>query len=175
MIGQEMYRGNDLMSDVTGITAKDLMVEAVVTSMYAYEQQMVKLVDGDHTQDAYSVVDYLAHEGKVVKFEQYEKLNRRIFMTGNKIAERLEHFGPITCHLFKSPKEARSFSLHTDPDTVVLFMVEGRKIIESPTVSFTLNAGDYLIIPAGVKHRADNIEDSLMLSFGLEFFIAEKL
>lgn len=175
MNGQEMYRGNELLSDVTGSSAEDLMVEAVVTSIYAYEQQMVKLVDGDFTQDAFSVVDYLAHEGKVVKFEQYEKLSPLLHRVAMTIASRLGHFGPVSCHLFKSPKEARSFSLHTDPDTVVLYMVEGRKIIESPTASFTLNAGDYLIIPAGVKHRADNIEDSLMLSFGLEHFIAEKL
>ena len=161
----------------TVITADDLMVDSVVNGVYAYEQGMVKLIDNGMTQTAHGLMDYLDYDaaGKVVKIEGYEKLSLKLATFCKEVAERFKHSGPVTCHLFISPKGSNSFELHTDPDDVILHMVQGTKMLENPEHGFLITAGDTLRIPKNVEHRAVNLHSSLMLSIGLEGWITEKL
>jgi len=155
---------------------KSMRIDDVLSSPYAYEQEMVKIIlpQGD-TLTARSIMDVLKHENCVMKIEGYEKLTQRLFQFCKSTAKHLGHKGPVTCHLFKSPKGSASFPMHTDPDHVFLVMVEGTKAIETPERTWTLKAGDNLYLPAGTPHRAINVEDSIMLSVGLELFTVKKL
>jgi mannose-6-phosphate isomerase-like protein (cupin superfamily) len=158
-----------------GITESTLRVDDVLASHFPYEQGLVKYVVGGRSMDAHSPWDAVQHEDCVFKVEGYDKLNLKLFDECRYLADHFKHIGPVTCHLFKSPLGATSFPAHTDPDDVVLLMVSGAKQFETDDGVITLNEGEILFIPAGSKHRAINTESSLMLSFGLERFLVEKL
>jgi quercetin dioxygenase-like cupin family protein len=72
-------------------------------------------------------------------------------------------------------KGSKSFGLHTDPDDVIIFCIEGIKNIIVDGVKYKLKPQNSLFIPANKPHEAINEEDSLMLSFGLEKFYIEKI
>ncbi|MND22219.1 hypothetical protein D3C81_144650 [compost metagenome] len=168
------------MANVSGslfdsITESTLMVDEILSSPYPYEQQLVKIVHGNTVLDARSPMDVLSHPDRIIKIEGYERLNRTLFQTCKDLAEIMQHDGPVTCHLFKSPAESVSFPVHTDPDDVYLYMVEGSKHLILDKVVHRLERWDSLLIPRDTPHKAVNFKSSLMLSFGLERFIAEKL
>jgi len=54
-------------------------------------------------------------------------------------------------------------------------MVKGTKTFVTPENIIDLKPGEALFIPANTEHKALNSEDSLMISFGLEKFIVDKL
>jgi mannose-6-phosphate isomerase-like protein (cupin superfamily) len=158
-----------------GITEQLLSVDALLSSQYPYDQGLIKIVRDGGSFDAFSLMDVLSSEDKPIKVEAMERFNQKLYDECYRLASYFDHFGPVTCHLFKSPKDSTSFPLHEDLDDVVVHMVRGKKIFESPSGDFELLEGESIFIPRGVKHRAVNVEDSLMLSFGLERFIIEKL
>lgn len=164
---------NDFTFD--GITEAGLKLDEVLASHTFYEQGLVKYLFLNQTQDAYGPMDYVQHSENVFKIEGYEKFNLKTFEECRRLTQHFNHIGPVTCHLFKSPKGAISFPRHTDPDNVVLYMVSGRKEFEHDGGVLTLEQGEILFIPAGTAHRAVNTEASVMLSFGLERFLVEKL
>ncbi|MNZ96339.1 Cupin domain protein [compost metagenome] len=158
------------------ITESTLEVDDILSSPYPYEQQLVKILTGDIVIDAMSASDVLEHSDKVIKIEGYEKLNRTLFEVCKRLAKEYRHDGPVTCHLFISPAGGKSFPWHSDPDHVVLYVVEGCKdmAIENDQV-YELLPGQALYIPQGTEHKTLNVKASKMLSFGLERFINEKL
>lgn len=158
-----------------GITEELLNVDGLLESPHLYEQGLIKLVRDGGSHDAYSVMDVLEHEDKPLKIEGIERHSALLYLECHRLGGALDHRGPVTCHLFRSPKDSTSFPLHEDLDNVVVHMVRGRKIFESPSGDLVLNEGESIFIPRGVKHRAVNVEASLMLSFGLERFLVEKL
>lgn len=164
---------NDFTFD--GITEASLKLDDVLASPLFYEQGLVKFVANGQSQDCFSPWMYLENSESVFKIEGYEKFSLKMFEECRYLAEYFKHNGPVTCHVFKSPKGAPSFPRHTDPDNVVLYMLSGQKEIEHDGGVLTLLPGEILFIPAGTYHRAVNTEDSVMLSFGLERFLVEKL
>lgn len=157
------------------ITEESLLVDDVLALPLAYEQGLVKYIHSAVSWPANTPWDAVKHSKKAFKIEGYEKLNLNLFDECRYLAEHFKHHGPVTCHLFRSPKASESFPTHTDPDDVVLYMVSGSKVIEGSQGEVLLEAGDILYIPAGTPHRAINTADSIMLSFGLERFLVEKL
>ena len=63
----------------------------------------------------------------------------------------------------------------TDPDDVLLLMLYGEKKMVIAGKEIDMKTGDEIFIPANTKHRAIYTGDSLMLSFGLEKFLVNKL
>lgn len=158
-----------------GIAGDVLSFEDFLSSPYLYDQGLVKIVKGERSYDAYSVSDVLANEDKPIKIEGFERFSQVVYDECERLAEHFDHTGPVTCHVFISPKGSTSFPLHVDLDDVVVHMVRGEKVFESPSGDFVLSEGDSLFIPHGTEHRAVNTESSVMLSIGLERFIKEKL
>lgn len=158
-----------------GVTEERLAVDKLLDSLYPYDQGLIKIVRDAGMYDAFSIMDVLEHEDKPLKIEGIERLNFIMHSECQRLGNHFRHKGPVTCHMFRSPKDSISFPMHEDLDDVVVHMVKGRKIFESPSGDLELLEGESIFIPRGVKHRAINVEASLMLSFGLERFIAEKL
>lgn len=179
-----------LSSDVIRVSEKDLKVEEVLSSAYPYEQGLVKIIlgeEGSLTANHYGQV--LSYPKHAIKIEGYERLNQKLWYQCRDMAKYYSHRGPLSAHLFLSPKDSHSFPLHTDPDDVILIMLKGRKVIEVDgerielvdTPVDSLRAGSagapirVLYMPAGTPHRAINTEDSIMLSIGLDAYMVKKL
>lgn len=157
------------------VSEDDLDIDGLLAGPYMYEEGFVKHIVGGIVRQANSLADVIEYADKVLKIEGIEKLSPFLFSTCQQVAEFFQHKGPVTCHLFRSPYGSISFPLHTDPDDVVIYMVKGNKVFKTDSDDVLVNEGEWLHIPKGSMHRGWNIEDSIMLSFGLELFIVEKL
>lgn len=166
-----------LVNDFTfdGITEASLKLDDVLAGSLFYEQGLVKFVKMGQSHEAHNPMYYVGDSENVFKIEGFERFSLKMFEECRYLAQHFKHNGPVTCHLFKSPKGALSFPAHEDPDDVVLYMVSGQKDFEHDGGVLTLHEGEILLIPAGTTHRAINTNDSIMLSFGLERFLVEKL
>lgn len=109
--------------------------------------------------------------GKSVKLESAEKYNLEIF----NLCKSFDHPGPVTCHIFRSCTNSKSFPKHTDPDDVLLLMISGKKDIIIDNKRISLEEGNKIFIPADTLHEAINTSDSLMLSIGFEKFLIDKI
>lgn len=109
--------------------------------------------------------------GKSIKMESAEKYNRELF----NLCKSFDHPGPVTCHIFRSYINSKSFPKHTDPDDVLLLMISGKKDIIIDNKITTLEEGNKIFIPADTPHEAINTSDSLMLSIGFEKFLIDKI
>jgi mannose-6-phosphate isomerase-like protein (cupin superfamily) len=166
----------DVLNRLKALTVDCLKLDDLYQSVYPYEQGMIRIVHPDpmkHT--ASSIMDVIAFEDRVIKIEQYDKFNAVLFAVCRDLGIDFSHQGPVTCHVFVSPAGAESFPEHTDPDDVYLFMLRGEKRIRVEDHEHRLRAGNGLFIPHGTPHEAFTDQDSVMLSFGLEHFIEEKL
>jgi len=156
------------------LSSKELL-EFVLTD-YALEEHIVHAIDDD------GLVHILTSAAEVLKYwpthtikvQSMEKFNQAIFTKSQELARCYGHTGPVTCHAFHAPKNAKSFPVHTDPDDVVVYAVEGTKCMEVADQLYRLSPGQSVHVAANVPHRAINNFDSLMLSFGLEKFMIEK-
>jgi len=81
----------------------------------------------------------------------------------------------VTCHAFRAFKNSKSFPEHTDPDDVFVEVAHGSLNLILNGKSIILNKGETIFIPANTKHQANNDEESLILSFGLEKYLIDKL
>lgn len=159
-----------------GIDEATLMIDQFFSSPHPYEQQLVRYILNDKSYGIFGPMDYLEHGlDKPIKAEGFERLNSTMYQECQRLAGHFNHYGYVSCHLFLSPKGSKSFTMHTDPDDVIIHMVQGRKVFESPDGQVELSAGESLYIPRGTHHRAINVDSSIMLSFGLEQFLEKKL
>lgn len=158
-----------------GIDEDLLMIDQVLAGTHFYEQGLVKVIKNDGSHEVYGPLDYIEQADHPIKIEGYERLNATMYRESRCLAAWFKHYGYVSCHLFLSPMDSKSFSMHTDPDDVVVHMVKGRKLFESPEGMLELQAGESILIPRNQLHRAINVEDSIMLSFGLELFLEKKL
>jgi|GEM_PF-832528 len=103
-----------------------------------------------------------------------------------------EFGGAVDAHLYCTPADQFGFGWHYDAEDVFILQCEGSKqyslrkntvnpwpLLEAmpadlryereimPLLRCTLNAGDWLYIPAGYWHRADSQQDSISLAMGL--------
>lgn len=157
------------------VSIQDLDIDDVLNSEYPYQQQMVKAIVDNGGVNLVSPEDVNRYKDRVIKIENYERHSKTLADACRVIATLFRHDGPVTCHLFLSPAGASSFELHTDPDDVVLFLLEGSKGFYVAESFFQLGAKDFLFIPHDVLHQAITFDDSVMLSFGLEKYVSEKL
>jgi mannose-6-phosphate isomerase-like protein (cupin superfamily) len=150
--------------------------ERFIQTELPYKQRIIFTIDDDGLERP---VDYLGqllpNLDKTIKLEQMEKYNSQIWFKCQELAQQHGHLGPVTCHVYRAQQWSKSFLEHSDPDTVVLEVVEGVKVMEMAGTEYILHKGSRLTIPAGTPHRAINRDSSLMLSFGLEKFYVEKL
>lgn len=158
-----------------GITKEVLAIDEMLSSPYPYEQGLVKYIRNNGSFTAHSAMDIISHSDNPVKIEGYEYFNMTMHRECRRLAAHFLFDGRVTCHLFLSPKGSLSFERHTDPDDVVIHVVDGEKTFLFDDGSVTLSAGESLIIPKNTPHQAINNESSIMLSFGLESFIEQKL
>lgn len=158
-----------------GITKEVLAIDEMLSNPYPYEQGLVKYIRNNGSFTANSPMDVVNNPDVPIKIEGYEYLNRTMYKECGRLADHFNFDGRVTCHLFLSSKGSLSFDMHTDPDDVVVYMVEGSKTFVFDNRSVTLSEGDILSIPKNLPHQAINDEASIMLSFGLESFIEQKL
>lgn len=154
-----------------------LPMDDILNSDFSYEQEYVKYIDDQrrvHTASHYGDILRQSVE-PVIKIEGFEKFSLELFMGCQGIAIKQGHYGPVTAHLFISPADGLSFPMHTDPDDVIIVMLEGSKRFCGHDEDQLLVAGDFMLIPKNYPHRAINVTDNLMLSVGLESFTVEKL
>jgi len=148
----------------------------LVLSDYAIQQRIVYVIDNQSRQVLVeSQSDLLCETTPTIKVEQMERYNQSIFHFGQMLAKDVEHDGPVTCHAFRSYAGSPSFTEHTDPDDVYLYVLEGQKDIEMYGKVITITAGDKLFIPANTVHKAINTNECLMLSFAMENYIQMKV
>lgn len=141
----------------------------------AYEQKLVSVINAKGEQiplsssaELYSDVDV------TVKIEGMERFNPVIQNKCEFYKRKYGHTGPVTCHLFIAKQYSPSFGLHTDPDDVIIYCVDGTKTMTIDGVYTTLNRGEEVFIPADTPHIAHNEHAAITLSFGLEKFLIDK-
>jgi mannose-6-phosphate isomerase-like protein (cupin superfamily) len=157
------------------LTEADLNIEELLTSNYIFEEDLVKIIRDGVSRPARNFSDVLCREKTILKIEGYEKLSPFLFSVCRDISLVTGHEGPVTCHMFKSQSGAISFSLHEDPDDVIIYMVKGNKTFNTSTGSILVKEKQTLLIPRGDLHQGVNTEDTIMLSFGLEQFLIRKI
>lgn len=150
--------------------------EKFVLSNYALEEKIVNAIDDNGRQIVIeSVSQFLFYHGCTIKIQSMEKYNLVIYQKCQELIKKFNHNGPVTCHAFRAYPNSVSFKIHTDPDDVYLLVTEGIKTIEINGKYIQLKTGDFVYIPANTPHQAHNTHSSLMLSFGLEKFMIEKI
>jgi mannose-6-phosphate isomerase-like protein (cupin superfamily) len=149
-----------------------------VSSSYPYEQKDVSVIDKEGRQ---ILVDDFSHLMKMrsfpytVKLESMEKYSPKIFRKTLEMADKYQHNGPVSCHVFWARSGDSSFPEHVDLDDVILYCVSGVKHMTVMGKAVVIEKDSYLYIPRGTKHKALNDCDSIMLSFGLERFSVDKI
>jgi len=162
--------------DFSAITLERLNLDKIMVSPPVYEYGLVKAIEHGGIHPVYGPMEYLNEVRRnPVKVEGVERFNEVLFTTSINLGRRFSHFGPVSCHLFLSCKGAISFPSHTDTEDVIIYMVSGQKVFEGVAESQLVREGESIYIPRGVEHRAVNIDDSVMLSFGLERYLEDKL
>lgn len=149
--------------------------ELVYNEPLLYSENMIFVIDQmGRAHQAMGPFDLSKYDNCTIKIEKMEKYNSAIYQYGQKLAKKYHHNGPVTCHAFYSNQGGYSFPLHTDPDDVIILCCDGIKTIETD-IHNEIHPNETLLIPANTPHKATNKYESLMLSFGLEKFIVEKL
>lgn len=155
-------------------------IERILFSPYSYQQELVKSINAEGLDDRLpSASHYFSSQKQeikpTIKIEGIEKLNEFFWELSSKVARGYLHKGPVTCHCFIAAAGSPSFPTHTDPDDVIIYVIAGTKLMVVNGEQIWIRAGQYIHIPANTPHRADNREMSIMLSFGLERYIQDKL
>lgn len=115
-------------------------------------------------KDKFEILNIAQYHGWPIKVEDMETYNESI---ASVVADLEEGVGkPVNAHLFIGFEGKGSFGWHDDEGHVMCYMVDGCKQMETETGIHMLEPGDWLFMPEGLKHRATNIEDSVMISFG---------
>lgn len=141
-----------------------------------YEQKLVSYINSAGQQILVcSPAELYAQKVVTIKVEGMERFSKPTWEACNNYVKKYKHTGPVTCHAFLASKNAPSFPTHTDPDDVILHCCDGTKTLYIENDLVTIPAGQEVFIKANTPHKAVNTEYSLMLSFGLEKFLTDKL
>lgn len=150
--------------------------ERFAFSNYALDQKIVSVIDNLGRQiQIESVSHFLSYTKCTIKIESMERYNQKLFEYCQSLATKYNHTGPVTCHGFRAYADSHSFPTHKDLDDVLIYVIKGVKTMEIQGHLVQIVAGDSILIPANTPHRAINTHDSLMLSFGLEKFMSDKV
>jgi len=141
-----------------------------------YEEQLISIINYQGQQIFLDNLGQLhSNYGQTIKVEGMEKYNSFIFNECKKLSVLYNHEGPITCHAFRAFDSSNSFPKHCDPDDVYLFVVDGQFDLNIKEKKYTLKKGDNFFISAGEPHFATHNHSCLILSFGLEKFLVNKI
>ena len=146
--------------------------EKIIENDLIYQQHLLYYIDLDGKENSINDIGHLhSVYNYCIKLEGLEKYNESIF----NYCKSFSHNGPVTCHAFRAFKNSKSFPEHTDPDDVFIEVIYGSLNLILDGKSIKLNTGETIFIPANTKHHAINNDESLILSFGLEKFLIDKL
>ena len=141
----------------------------------AYEQRLVSVINKkgeqiplNHLQELYTYQD------KTIKIEGMERYSLALYNKCNWYKVKYSHPGAVTCHAFIAQENSPSFKMHTDPDDVIIYCVDGEKSLIIDDKYITLKAGEEVFIPANTLHQALNEKSAFTLSFGLEKYLLDK-
>lgn len=141
-----------------------------------YKEDLVKYIDDEGRMlpvPSFGVIRELRNV--TIKIEGMERIFRSIFEQCKQLAKENDHDGPVTCHLFWAKPGAVSFPTHTDPYDVFLNVISGKKLMEIGGKKILLEDPNHIYrLKANTPHRAINIAESWMLSYGLDTFISER-
>lgn len=141
----------------------------------AYEQKLVSIINTKGEQITLSSFGELYNdESTTIKVEGFEKYSSDIWNKCQQLGSKYNHTGPITCHVFIAKQDSPSFGLHTDPDDVIIYCVEGKKKLLIKDQYIILHSGEEVYIPANTLHQAFNESEAFTLSFGLEKYLKDK-
>lgn len=150
--------------------------ESFIQNDIVYQQNLISIIDDLGKQIYLSNLGQLhSNYGKTIKLEGMEKYNEKIYSECLKLAKEYLHYGPVTCHIFRAFPDSKSFGPHRDLDDVLICVSEGQKTIYVDGVKKILNMGDRIFIKRDTLHEVINEKDSLILSFGLERFLVDKV
>lgn len=141
-----------------------------------YEQKLISIID--HLSRQIYLNDlgqFHSNYGKTIKVEGMEKYNPIIFQKTLDFSKKFSHYGPVTCHVFRSFEDSKSFLRHTDPDDVIIEVLHGEFDLHLDSEVISLKSGDNFFISANTPHWAIHKKSCLFLSFGLEKFLIDKL
>ena len=146
--------------------------EKIIENDLIYQQHLLYYIDLDGKENSINDIGHLhSVYNHCIKLEGLEKYNEDIF----NYCKSFSYNGPVTCHAFRAFKNSKSFPEHTDPDDVFVEVIHGSLNLILNGKSIILNKGETIFIPANTKHQANNDEESLILSFGLEKFLIVKM
>ncbi len=77
--------------------------------------------------------------------------------------------------LFWGQQDHGSFGWHEDDGNVWAYLVSGKKIMETSFATHELNQGDWIFMPKGLQHKATNLTETVLLSFGNYNFWGDSL
>lgn len=153
-----------------------LEFEKFIETDLVYQQKIISIIDDLGRQINLTDLGQLhSNYGKTIKLEGMEKYNEDIFLECESLKNKFNHKGPVTCHAFRAFSNSKSFVLHTDPDDVIIRVLEGRKKVIVNNVINDLEMEDEIFIPKNTPHEIKNEYESLILSFGLENFYVNKI
>lgn len=141
-----------------------------------YEENLISIINYQGQQIFLdNLGQFHSNYGQTIKVEGMEKYNNSIFNECKRLSKLYNHEGPITCHAFRAFGNSKSFPKHSDPDNVHLLVSEGQFELNVNDSVYTLKKGDVFFIPSGESHFGIHTHSCLILSFGLEKFLVDKL
>jgi mannose-6-phosphate isomerase-like protein (cupin superfamily) len=147
-----------------------------ITQTLPYEEKIINVIDDCGRQITLDNFCQLKkYENKTIKIEGMEKFSKEIWDTCNHYASKYKHYGPVTCHVFRSFKDSISFPIHTDPCDILLYVIYGEKNIIIDGEETVIKSKESFYIPKNTPHYALNKKESIMLSFGLEDFFVNRI
>lgn len=152
-------------------------IDHCLSSTVALEEGIIRIISTPNRDDAVTPATptLRVNERTTIKVERFEHYDREVVEHLNFYAALYNHSGPITAHVFESPKNGFTFDEHTDPDDVIIHCVSGVKTMSVNGREIRLHPGQHFYIKANTPHRAINDEASVMVSIGLEKWMKEKL
>lgn len=150
-------------------------VDLCIGSDYAREQQVMHVIASPNVVTPYKDSTSLLARSTTIKLEHFERFDEWVWDWCKDQALKFNHRGSFSAHLFIAPQDGFTFNEHTDPDEVVICVLDGEKTMVVDGAVHKLKAGDVLLIPADVKHYAVNHKASIMISLGLERWMVDKL
>lgn len=170
------------------ITKEDLCLDQVFWNTYFYKQFLImqifqRLEDKEILQSPVtSVSEYVALTADYVsartfKIEGMERINSKVWKILSEVVNGSipTDYTPLSCHVFIAEAGSPSFDDHTDPDGVMIYVIEGEKKIIAAGNEYVVSAGEYIWMPHGTVHRAINEKASVMLSIGFDRYHMEKI
>lgn len=143
-----------------------------ITQTLPYEEKIVNVIDDSRRQITLDSFGQLKnYKNKTIKLESMERYSEKIY----NYCKSFGHFGPVTCHVFRSFTNSISFPVHTDPCDLLLYVSYGEKNMIIGGEETVIKSEESFYIPKNTPHCALNKKESIMLSFGLEDFFVNRV